>query len=407
MGTADVTNSLGCLPKRNGYSGSPLGWVENYRVIKRHFFLVVAAVVLGLMIVAAVLRVAFAEDEAQGGPGGGRGGPGGGRGQAVSEAVVAVRSFSDQIDVLGVARGRRSVNVTSATSELITAVLFRDGQTVAAGAPLVRLQAGEEEASIIQARANLAQAEREYERFRTLADRGVAPRVSAEDALTAVETARATLAAAQARQGDRVIRAPFAGTLGLSSVTAGTLISPGAVITTLDDTAVIRVDFPVPERYLGVLREGLPITATADAFGEETFSGRIALIDTRINETTRAVTARAEFPNPGGRIRPGMLMRVGIQQGQRQSPAVPESAVQYEGEGAFVYRIAAGDQGSTAQRVEVETGAVEGGFVEIVSGLGANDRVVGSGLNRIQPNAPVTVAGAARPAGAPTRATAP
>jgi membrane fusion protein (multidrug efflux system) len=363
-------------------------------VIKRHFFLVAAAVVLGLMIVAAVLRVAFAEDEGAGGGRGGPGGPGGGRGQAVSEAVVALRPFSDQIDVLGVARGRRSVNITSATSELVTAVLFQDGQRVAAGAPLVRLQAGEEEASIIQARANLAQAQREYERFSTLAERGVAPRVSAEDALTAVETARATLTAAQARQGDRVIRAPFAGVLGLSTITPGTLISPGAVITTLDDTDVIRVDFPVPERYLGVLRQGLPIVATADAYGDDTFSGRIALIDTRINETTRAVTARAEFANPGGRIRPGMLMRVGIQEGQRQSPAVPESALQYEGDGAFVYRIASGENGSTAQRVEVEPGAVEGGFVEILSGLNANDRVVGSGLNRIQPNAPISVAGA-------------
>jgi membrane fusion protein (multidrug efflux system) len=362
-------------------------------VIKRHFFLVVAAVVLGLMIVAAILRVAFAEEEGGRGPGG-PGGPGGGRGQQVSEATVVLRPFSDQIDVLGVARGQRSVNITSATSELITAVLFEDGQRVGAGAPLVRLQAGEEEATIIQARANLAQAEREYERFRGLAERGVAPRVSAEDALTVVETARATLAAAEARQGDRVIRAPFAGVLGLSTVTPGTLISPGAVITTLDDISVIRVDFPVPERYLGLLRQGLPITATADAYAGESFEGRIALIDTRINETTRAVTARAEFPNPGGRIRPGMLMRVGIQQGQRQSPSVPESAVQFEGENAFVYRIAAGERGSTAQRVEVEPGAVEGGFVEILSGLTANDRIVGSGLNRIQPNAPVTVAGA-------------
>lgn len=362
-------------------------------MIKRHFFLVVAAVVLGLMIVAAILRVAFAEEEGGRGPGG-PGGPGGGRGQQVSEATVVLRPFSDQIDVLGVARGQRSVNITSATSELITAVLFEDGQRVGAGAPLVRLQAGEEEATIIQARANLAQAEREYERFRGLAERGVAPRVSAEDALTVVETARATLAAAEARQGDRVIRAPFAGVLGLSTVTPGTLISPGAVITTLDDISVIRVDFPVPERYLGLLRQGLPITATADAYAGESFEGQIALIDTRINETTRAVTARAEFPNPGGRIRPGMLMRVGIQQGQRQSPSVPESAVQFEGENAFVYRIAAGERGSTAQRVEVEPGAVEGGFVEILSGLTANDRVVGSGLNRIQPNAPVTVAGA-------------
>ncbi len=374
-------------------------------MIKRHYFLVAAAAVLGLMIVAAVLRVAFAGDEA--GAGGPRGGPGGGRGQMVSEAVVTLRPFSDQINVLGVARGRRSVNITSNTSELITAVLFRDGQRVAAGAPLVQLQAREEDASIIQARAQVAQAEREYERASTLAERGIAPRVTAEVAETALETAQATLEAAQARRGDRVIRAPFAGTLGLSTVTPGTLISPGAVIATLDDTSVIRVDFPVPERYLGVLRSGLPLVASADAYGDEQFSGRIALIDTRINETTRAVTARAEFPNPGGRIRPGMLMRVGIQQGQRQTPAVPEAAIQYEGDGAFVYRIVAGERGSTAQRVEVETGAVEGGFVEIVSGLSANDRVVGSGLNRIQPNAPISVAGAGGPtAGAPAQAAA-
>ncbi|WGM30745.1 efflux RND transporter periplasmic adaptor subunit [Brevundimonas sp. NIBR11] len=364
-------------------------------MIRRHLFLVIAAVVLGLMIVAVLLKVAFAGDEGgAAGPGGGRGGPGGGRGQTVSEAVVTLRPFSDQINVLGVARGRRSVNITSNTSELITAVMFSDGQRVAAGAPLVQLQAREEDASIIQARAELNQAQREYERYRELAERGVAPRVTAEQAETALATARATVAAAEARRGDRVIRAPFAGTLGLTTVTPGTLISPGAVIATLDDTAVIRVDFPVPERYLGVLRSGLPIVATADAYGSEQFAGRIALIDTRINETTRAVTARAEFPNPGGRIRPGMLMRVGIQQGQRQSASVPEAAIQYEGDGAFVYRIAKGEQGSTAQRVTVETGAVENGFVEILSGLSANDRVVGSGLNRIQPNAPVRVAGA-------------
>lgn len=363
-------------------------------MIRRHLFLVIAAAVLGLMIVAAVLRVAFADDEGgRGGPGGGRGGPGGGRGQAVSEAVVTLRPFSDQINVLGVARGRRSVNITSNTSELITAVLFSDGQRVAAGTPLVQLQAREEDASIIQARAQVAQAQREYDRFSDLAERGVAPRVSAEDAETALETAQAALAAAEARRGDRMIRAPFAGTLGLTTVTPGTLISPGAVIATLDDTSVIRVDFPVPERYLGVLRQGLPIVATADAYGSERFSGRIALIDTRINETTRAVTARAEFPNPGGRIRPGMLMRVGIQQGRRETPSVPESAIQYEGDGAFVYRIAQGERGSTAQRVTVETGAVENGFVEIVSGLNANEHVVGSGLNRIQPNAPISVGG--------------
>lgn len=362
-------------------------------MIKRHFFLVAAAVLLGLMVLAVVLRTAFPEDEKAGGGPGGRGGPGGGRGQVVSEAVVGSRSFTDEIRVLGVARGRRSVNITSSTSELITRVLFTDGQRVAAGTPLVELQAREEDAGIIEARAQVAQAQRQYDRYKTLAEQGIAPRVTAEDAETGLETARASLNAALARRGDRMIRAPFGGVLGLSSVTPGTLVSPGGIITTLDDIAVVRVDFPVPERYLGVLRTGTPIRASIDAYGDEVFNGRIALLDTRINEQTRAVTARAEIPNPGARIRPGMAVQVAVQQGQRTAPAAPEAAVQYEGDGAFVYRIARGERGSTAQRVEVETGSVEGGFVEILSGLNVGDRIVGSGLNRIQPGAPVRAGG--------------
>ncbi|HAD83247.1 MAG TPA: efflux transporter periplasmic adaptor subunit, partial [Brevundimonas sp.] len=210
---------------------------------------------------------------------------------------------------------------------------------------------------------------------------------------TALKTAQAALAASEARRGDRILRAPFAGVLGLTSVTPGTLISPGSVITTLDDMSGVRVDFPLPERYLGVLPVGAPLTATTDAFPGEEVNGRISLLDTRVNEQTRAVIARAEFPNPGNRIRPGMMMRVAVHQGRRQSLAVPEAAVQYEGQGAFVYRIARGETGATAQRVEVQTGAVESGYVEIVSGLANNDRIVASGLNRIQPGAPISVEG--------------
>jgi membrane fusion protein, multidrug efflux system len=377
-------------------------------VIKRHFFLVAAAGLLVLMVLAVLLRVAFAGDDKGGGQ---RGGPGG-RAQQVSQAEVIQRPFTDTIEVLGVARGRRSVDITSGTTELITRVLFRDGQTVAAGAPLVELQAGEEDAGIIQARAAVEQTRRDMERWEGLAERGIAPQVTAEQARTAFESASASLRAAQARRGDRVIRAPFAGVLGLSTVTAGTLVNPGAIIATLDDISVIRVDFPVPERYISTLSTGTSIVARSDAFPGQTFAGRIAQLDTRVDPQTRAVTARAEFANPGGRIRPGMALRVSIEQGQRQVASVPESAVQYEASSAFVYRIVAVEDASTAQRVTVDTGAVENGFVEILSGVNLNDRVVGSGLNRIQPGAPVTVAragGSGRPAGAtpPAKGVAP
>ena len=373
-------------------------------MFKRHFFIIVAGAVVALMLVAAVLKIALA-NEGPTGPGG----PGGrGGGQLVEATSPQSREFSDDLKVLGVARSLRSVNITSSTSELVTRVFFNDGQAVRVGAPLVELQTAEEDAAIIQARAQLTQAQREYDRYKTLADRGVAPRVMAENAETALETARAAVTAAEARRGDRILRAPFSGVLGLTTVTPGTLISPGTVITTLDDLSSIRVDFAVPERFLSTLRAGTALTATADAYPGRTFEGRIALMDVRVDEQTRAVTARAEFPNPGGEIRPGMMMRVAVRQGQRQALAVPEAAVQYEGAGAFVYRIAGNDQGSIAQRVEVQAGTVENGFVEIVTGLSLNDRVVASGLNRIQPGAPVRTEnkskGQAAQAAAPAKA---
>ena len=381
---------------------------------KRHFFLAAAIAVVLLMVLAAGLKLAFGKDDKEGGPGGpgGRGGLGG-RAQQVSQVVVAQRPFSDTIEVLGVAKGRSSLVVTSSTTELITRVLFRDGQTVAKGQPLVELQAREEEAGIISARANLVQAQKDRDRWKTLADKGIAPRVQYEQAQTAYETARALLRAAEARQGDRVIRAPFAGVVGLSDVTAGTLINPGAEIATLDDVSVVRVDFPVPERYLGALRAGMPIVARADAFPGQTFTGRIALLDSRIDERTRAITARAEIPNPGGVLRPGMMLKVTIERGTRVAVAAPEAAVQFEGDTAFAYKIVEEPgKGSIALRTTVRRGVAEGGFVEILEGLKPGDRLVASGLNRIQPNAPVKLAGKGgnrgarggqRPAGAAQR----
>ena len=358
-----------------------------FSVFKRHFFIIVAAAIVALMVVAAVLKITLSGGDASG-PGG-PGGPGRGGGQDVEAIAVASRTFSDELRVLGVARSARSVNITSSNTELVTRVLFNDGQTVSAGTPLVELQAREEDAGIIQAQAQLTQAQREYDRYKTLAERGVAPRVLAENAETALQSARAAVSAAEARRGERILRAPFSGVLGLTTVTPGTLVSPGTVITTLDDLSSVRVDFAVPERFIPTLPAGTPLVATADAFPGERFEGRIALLDVRVDETTRAIVARAEFANPGGRIRPGMMMRVAVQQGQRDAMSVPEAAVQYEGAGAFVYRIAGGERGTIAQRVEVQTGTVENGFVEILSGLSPTDRIVASGLNRIQPGAPV------------------
>lgn len=384
--------------------------------MRRHFFLVAAIAVLLLMLVAGGLK--FASMKANAGPGGAPGGqaagPGGGRGPGgpgggragrggpgeVSVAVVETRTFTDELEVLGVAKGRQSVTLTAATTQLVERVRFSDGQSVSRGAVLVELKDTEQDAGLAQAQARAVQAQRAYDRYRQLGERGFASKAAIDQFQAAYLSAQADVSAARARQNDRLIRAPFAGVVGLSDVAPGALVNPGAPIVTLDDVSAIRVDFQVPERFLGQLRQGQAITAAVDAFPGETVSGRIATLDTRVDERTRAITARAEFPNPGRRLKPGMLVRVGVSRGVRQSLSAPESAVSVQGDNAFVYLIRQRGERSMAEQRPVVAGVRQQGFVEIRDGVQAGDRIVADGLNKVQPGQPVRIAGARRPGGA-------
>lgn len=398
-------------------------------LIRRHFFLMGAIGFLVLLVLAGGLKLAFNGQKggSGGGPGAGAGGPPGmaqgkgpgapggggfgggqgGRGAPVTLVAAANREFADRIDVLGVAKGRQSVTLTSATTELVTRVLFRDGQYVQRGQVLVELQANEQTADLSQALARLAQANADYDRWNALAQQGIAPKATADQYRAALATARAGVAAAQARVGDRVIRAPFSGVIGLSDIAPGALINPGTPIATLDDISVVRVDFEVPDRYLPVIQQGMSIVARPDSYPDMRVQGQIAQLDTRIDERTRSITARALFPNYTGRLKPGMLMRVGIEQSRRTGVAVPEPAVQFEGDAAFVFVAKRGPRGLMAEKRQVTIGVVQDGFIEIRSGLREGEQIVADGLNRIQPGQPLMPAGAGAGPGAPGQAGAP
>ncbi|MCC7267413.1 MAG: efflux RND transporter periplasmic adaptor subunit [Caulobacteraceae bacterium] len=368
-------------------------------MLKRHFFLVGAICVLLLMVVAGGFKLLTGRSgdpaSAQGAPAGKGAGPGGhGGGVQVKPVLVATRTFRDAIEAIGVAKGRQSVTITAPTAELVTHVRFSDGQFVPKGAVLVELQASEQSADVAAQQANLVEAQNAWQRTKTLADKGFASKAALDQAQATLNAARAQVAAARARQGDRTIRAPFAGVVGLSDIAPGALINPGQPIVTLDDVSMVRVDFDLPDRYLPQVSEGQAITARPDAYPGEVFQGRIARLDTRINPQTRAVTARAEFPNPGGRIKPGMLLRVGVTLAERQGAALPEAAVSVQGPETFVFVIKSEGGHTIAERRPVKIGARESEFVEIAEGVRVGERVVADGLNRIQPNQTVQVAGA-------------
>jgi membrane fusion protein (multidrug efflux system) len=365
-------------------------------LIRRHFFLIAAICVLAAMAAAGVYKV-LSENGAEGqtatpkagaaaSKGGSRPPPAG-----VTAVLVEPRVFQETIEVMGVAKGRQSVTLTAAATQLVERVRFIDGQRVERGAVLVELRGAEQDAGVAQAEARLLAARRVYDRYRALRENGWAPNAQVEEAEAAWAAAQADVEAARARQSDRVIRAPFAGVVGLSDVAPGALVNPGAPIVTLDDVSVMRVDFQVPEHHLGQLREGQTLLATAAAYPGETIAGRIARIDSRVDERTRAITARAEFPNPAGRLKPGMLIRVGVSRGQRSNPSAPEAAVSIQGENAFVYVLTPKGEALAVEQRPIVTGIRQQGFVEIVDGLKAGERIVANGLNKVQAGQSVRV----------------
>jgi len=345
------------------------------------------------MIAVAGVKLVLGQAGAESVAGGRAGAP-----ALVSPVSVTTQPFSEDLELLGVAKGRRSVTLSAAATQIVESVHFRDGQFVPQGAVLVELKATEQDAGLAQAEARQVQAEKAYQRWKQLGEKGFASKAAVDEYEAAYRTASADVAGARARVGDRQIRAPFAGVVGLSDIAPGALINPGAAIVTLDDLSAARVDFPIPERYLGVLREGQPIVARVDAYPGVKVAGRIAKLDTRVDERTRAVTARAEFENSDGRLKPGMLVRVNLPYRRRESLAAPESAVSVNGDAAFVFVIVRRGGALVAEQRPVLTGVRQGGFVELRDGVGAGERLVADGLHKIQPDQPIRLAGAASPA---------
>ncbi|MCL1635384.1 efflux RND transporter periplasmic adaptor subunit [Luteimonas sp. SX5] len=299
----------------------------------------------------------------------------------VTTARLQPVRWSDELTALGTAKARESVDITASVTQTVASVDFDSGQFVKRGQGLVTLTQREQSAGVAEAQASLRDAEQLYERNSRLADQQLIARSELETQRTALEAARARVAVQRATVADRVIRAPFDGVLGLRLVSAGTLVTPGTPITTLDDVSLIKLDFTFPESSLSQLAAGQRINARSDAWPGERFEGAITTIDSRVDPATRAVMVRAEIPNPDGKLRPGMLLEVGVERASRETLAIPELALQQSGTNASVFRV---ETGNKVKQVPVKIGARRRGEVEILSGLKAGDRIVVDGTVKIR-----------------------
>lgn len=321
----------------------------------------------------------------------------------VTAQVVESAAWSDTLQALGTAKARESVTITAKVSEIIERVHFESGQQVAAGTPLVTLRGLAQQAALTQAQATFAEADQLYRRQRELAQQRLVASSTLDTQKAIRDSAEARVAEMQSEIGDRSVRAPFAGVLGIRQVSPGSLVTPTTAIATLDDIQRMHVDFQVPEAELSSLANGNKVEATSVAWPGRTFEGEISTIDARVDPSTRAVTVRADFANGDHALRPGMLLDVRIYRPQRQALVVPEIAVVQVGRDSFVYRLKAD---STVERADVVTGARRSGVVELKQGIQAGERIIVDGTGKLRPGLKVD-ARAVPPVDAPEPETLP
>ena len=302
--------------------------------------------------------------------------------QVVTTQRVERQAWNDTIAAPGTVKARESVTITAKVSETVEQVHFDSGDEVAAGATLVTLSGNQQQAALQAAEAAATEAEQQFRRGSELVQQQLIARSQLDTQRATRDAALARVSQMRADIGDRRVRAPFAGVLGIRQVSPGALVTPGTVVATLDDISRVHVDFQVPEVQLAQLATGQRLTGTSAAWPGQSFEGTVSSIDARIDPNTRAVTVRGDFPNDERRLRPGMLMQVLVARPQREALVLPEIAVVQVGRDTFVWRV---KDDNTIERATITIGERRAGKVEVLQGIAAGDRIVVEGTGKLRP----------------------
>jgi membrane fusion protein (multidrug efflux system) len=309
----------------------------------------------------------------------------------VEATKVMLQALPQTITTVGSLRSDESITVRPEVAGRISAIAFQEGQRVAKGAMLVRLDPAINQAEVQQARANLKLAQSKYERAVDLSGRNFISGQAKDEAENNLRVAEAAVALADARLAKTEIKAPFNGIIGLRVVSVGDYVKEGADVVNLESIDPLKVDFRVPEIYLTQLQVGQTLTVALDALPGKTFEGRVFAVNPLIDAAGRSVVIRALVRTADTSLRPGMFARVRlITRDEKQALVIPEQAIVPQGDEQYVFRIVDGK----VARVKVDIGQRRDAKVEILKGLGPDDIVVTAGQLKLREGMAVSVANA-------------
>jgi membrane fusion protein, multidrug efflux system len=314
----------------------------------------------------------------------------------VAAVTAKSQDMPQYLEGIGTLTAAKQVTVAPEVAGRVTAIMFEAGQKVKAGDPLVQIYDAPDHADLANFQAQERLAQVNLGRARTLASKEFGSKQAEDQAQMALEQARAGIAKTNALIVQKLVRAPFAGELGIRQVNLGQYLNPGNPIATLTDLDTMYVDFTLPEQASSRLKVGQRIDLVIDAFQGKTFAGKLTTIEPQIDPQTRAIKLEATIPNPDHLLRPGMFAgaRV-VLPPQHDVVTIPETAVEYTPYGTSVYIIKAvgkDDKGQAkyiAAQSFVTLGERRDGDVAVLTGLKAGEMVASSGQLKIINNAPV------------------
>ena len=306
---------------------------------------------------------------------------------------AGIGKVNDRLRAIGDGDAIHSVTVTPLVAGQIAELLVRAGQKVKAGDVIARLDDETETIALDRAKVALASATNTLSRNEGL--KKIISQADLQEAQSAVETAKLTLAEAELNLKRRTIRAPISGVTGIVSVNKGDYVTVSTAIVTIDDRSRLLVDFWVPERFAALLDEGQPIVASTVSQAGETYDGKITAIDNRIDAASRTLRIQAEIPNEDDSLRAGQSFEVGLTLAGESWPTVEPLAVQWDSEGSFVWRVKDGK----AERVAVKIIERNPDNVLVRGEIAKGDQIIIEGLQRLRPGMEVQIFGTEKPEG--------
>jgi len=320
--------------------------------------------------------------------------------QTVTTTVAGASDWQPEISAVGSVRAVRGVDVTTEVTGLVRSLEFRSGEQVKRGQVLVRLNADADVATLhsLEAAADLAATV--YARDKIQFEAQAISQAQLDADAADLKNKRAQAAAQAALVEKKIIRAPFDGRLGITTVNPGQYLNTGDKVVTLQELDQVYVDFRLPQEDLAQVRPGLEVRLSLDAFPGESFTGKITAADPLVDSASRNFQAEATVPNTERKLLPGMFVRVAVLSGTRQHYlTLPQTAITFNPYGSTVFLATKDNKGKlTAQQTFVTTGPTRGDQIAVLKGIKEGDEVVTSGQLKLKNGTPLEVSTLAKPA---------